>query len=230
MATSKKSLIEQIQRRLNGGNPSVASKVHYKEIEAACMQVVNSLLKPQYFENLALADGLVPEGCVICTYDGIDVEEWKDVSRITLPVIPVALPKNMGLWRIVGISEVDGEFTNEFSDEFNIGGANTGFDEFIPIPNGQFSFIKKQRLISDLLGRVGYEVRGKQVVFTTNLVTAGMPKVSVEMIVMDMSKYSDYELLPINPELEFQVVDTVYKMFAPIPVHPQIVDSTSDTK
>lgn len=106
------------------------------------------------------------------------------------------------------------------------------YDEYIPIPNGQMGMVQKQRLMSDLLGQTGYEVRGKELIFTRDL-TALSPTVTgvdVQLVVMDMSKYSDYELLPINADMEAQVIDTVYKMFAGEAARPQIVDSTSDTK
>lgn len=106
------------------------------------------------------------------------------------------------------------------------------YDEYIPIPNGQMGMVQKQRLMSDLLGQTGYEVRGKELIFTRDL-TALSPTVTgvdVQLVVMDMSKYSDYELLPINADMEAQVIDTVYKMFAGEQTRPQIVDPTSDTK
>lgn len=110
--------------------------------------------------------------------------------------------------------------------------STNAFESFIPVPNGQMGMVLAQRLISDLLGQTGYEVRGKDVIYTKDL-TAQSPaitSVTMELVVMDMSKYGDYELLPINADMEAQVVDTVYKMFAGIPTQPPIVDSASDSK
>jgi hypothetical protein len=106
------------------------------------------------------------------------------------------------------------------------------YEEYIPIPNGQMGMVIRQRLMSDLLGQTGYEIRGKELIFTRDL-TALSPAVNgvdMQLVVLDMSKYSDYELLPINADMEAQVIDTVYKMFAGEPNKPQIVDPTSDTK
>jgi hypothetical protein len=54
--------------------------------------------------------------------------------------------------------------------------------------------------------------------------------VSIQLIVMDFSQYSDYELLPITADQEADIIETVIKMFAPEQVQPGIVDSTSDSK
>jgi hypothetical protein len=203
---------EQILRRLSAGNPSVASKVHPLEVDAAVAQVLNALLRTQYFEVLQL-DSSIPEGCVLANYDNVPVISWNGISKSTLPAIPIALPKNMGVFRI---SKAD--------DPMESG--------FIPIGMGQFSFVATQRLMSDLLGQIGYEVRGKEVWYTKDLPaqTPAITAVNMQLVVLDVTKYSDYELLPLNADLEAQVVDTVYKMFAGEPNKPQIVDPTSDTK
>jgi hypothetical protein len=106
------------------------------------------------------------------------------------------------------------------------------YEEYIPIPSGQMGMVVKQRLMSDLLGQTGYEVRNKEIIFTRDLtaLTPAVTGVDMWLVVMDMSRYSDYELLPITADMEAKVVDTVYKMFAGEPPRPQVVDSTSDTK
>lgn len=99
MATNKKKIVEQVMRRLNSGDPSVASKVHPKEVEEAVMQVINSMLRPQFFDTLNTGE-TIPEGSVLATYENVPVVAWNGVSKSTLPAIPVSLPKNMGVWRI----------------------------------------------------------------------------------------------------------------------------------
>ena len=43
---------------------------------------------------------------------------------------------------------------------------------------------------------------------------------------MDISQYSDYDMLPILPEMEWSVITEVYKMFSTQPLPDKLVDST----
>jgi hypothetical protein len=212
MATNRKKLREQVLRRLKGGDPSVASNVHELEIDQAIMQVINSLIRPQYYETLQ-AGGTEVEGCVLCTYLNVAVTAFNTVAKSVLPAIPVNLPRNMGVHRVYASSDV-------------ITGA------FIPASSGELEYASSQRLLSDLLTPYAYKVRGKDIIYNKDL-TAQSPaitSVTMELVVSDFSKYSDYELLPINADMEFQVVETVVKMFAPIQPQPNNIDSTNDTK
>jgi hypothetical protein len=96
---SKSTLREQVMRRLNAGNPSVASKVHELEVEEAIKQVLNTMLRTQYFETLQVGDN-IPEGCVLAFYEDVPVVSYKGVSRCTLPAIPVTLPRNIGVFSV----------------------------------------------------------------------------------------------------------------------------------
>jgi hypothetical protein len=212
MATNRKKLREQVLRRLKGGDPSVASNVHELEIDQAIMQVINSLIRPQYYETLQ-AGGTEAEGCVLCTYLNVAVTAFNTVSKSVLPAIPANLPRNQGVHRVYASTDV-------------ITGA------FIPASSGELEYAASQRLLSDLLTPYAYKVRGKDIIYNKDL-TAQSPAISsvtMELVVSDFSKYSDYELLPINADMEFQVVETVIKMFAPMQPQPNNIDSTNDTK
>lgn len=212
MPTTTGILVEQVMRRLAGGDPSASLRVHKLEVRKAIEQMVNALLRPQYLNTLAAGEN-IPEGCVLTTYDAVPVESWKGVSKSKLPAIPVALPRNMGVFRISKTDDVMAY-------------------AFIPMAMGQMGQVKSQRLISDLLGQIGYEVRGGEVIYTKDL-PAGSPaatSVRMELVVMDFSKYGDYDIIPLDASMEAEVVDTVYKMFAPVPVVPNVVDPTNDSR
>lgn len=106
---TKKTLAEQVMRRLSAGNPSVASKVHSLEVEEAIKQVLNTMLRTQYFETLQM-DSNVPEGCVLAFYENVPVSSYKGVSKCTLPAIPVTLPRNIGVFSVKphSIDDMDG--------------------------------------------------------------------------------------------------------------------------
>jgi hypothetical protein len=249
MASCKKQMVEQVLRRISSGDRSVGFKVHHLEIEKAIEQQINALLRVQTLQGMNMDDN-IPDGCVIATYDSVPVTVYNGVSKCTLPAMPVQLPKGMGVFHI-GIapvaqqafsSEGDGVVfvtessyqppTDATNGHGNLKVAAQVVTSFIPIPPGQAQMLSSQPMLSDLLGQVGYEVYGKDVIFTRDLIhmSPAIPNVLIRLVVMDVSKYTDYEMLPITADQEAQVIEIVVKMFASEPTQPQIIDSTSDTK
>jgi hypothetical protein len=210
MATIK-TLEQQVLRRLSGGDRPVGSPFHPLEIQEAIKQTINSLLKTEYYNETLPTGETIPDGCILATYDSVTVTAWNGVSKSTLPAVPVKLPRNMGV--------------------FHIGKTTDAFTGFIPMKMGVFSQVSQQRMISDLLDQYGYEVRGKEVVYNKNLITEtpSITAVTMRLIVSDFSKYTDYELLPIDADMEMLVVDAVYNTFAPEPIKPEIASSVSET-
>jgi hypothetical protein len=212
VATNIKRISEQVLRRLNSGDPPVAKKTHEYEVREAIMQCINALLRPQYFTTLQAGE-TVPEGSVLCNYTSVPVTAWNGISKSVLPAIPIALPKNLGVFRI-----------SKSADPL----AN----DFIPIPMGQWANVVTQRLMNDLLGQIGYEIRGKEIYYTKDLtaLSPAVTSVTMQLVVMDISTFTDYELLPINADMGLQVVEQVYQLFAPLPTRPAIIDPTNDSK
>jgi hypothetical protein len=94
---------------------------------------------------------------------------------------------------------------------------------------GQGGLIKSQPLVNDLMGQVGYENFGMDIIFTKDL-NAINPyvKLAMRLAIMDISLYSDYDPLPILPEQEWVVIQEVYKMFSIQPIADKLVDPTVD--
>lgn len=208
MATIK-TMSEQVLRRLAGGDPPAGFHIHAKELEASIRQHINVALKTQYFSETLPTGETIPDGCVLATYSSVAVTQWNGVSKSALPAIPVRLPRNMGV--------------------FHIGATTEPFCSFIPLKMGVFQQVQQQRLISDLLGQVGYEVVGKEVIYTKDLTTQvpAINNVTMRLVVSDISQYTDYELLPIDADMEKAVLDEVFNVFAPVPEQPEIASSVS---
>lgn len=209
---SRLSLREQVLRRLDSGDPPIAQKFHPLEVDEAILQAINTQLKPQFFENMKL-DGSEALGHVIVTYDNVPVVAYKGVSKCTLPFIPVALPKNMGIQRVYNATDIN----------------NTAF---IPATSAQMELIASQKLLSDLMGQTAYKPRGKELIFNKDL-TAQSPaitSVSIELVVMDYTNFTDYELLPLDASMASDVVNMVVAMLIGEQNKPQVIDSTSNTK
>ena len=208
-------LAEQSMKLIEGGNRAVGSSVTFNEVKIACGNVINQLLKTEYFTINAKMAETIPNGTCLGLYEDIDVVSYNGKSKATLPIKPIKLPRNMGIWAIypkydpLGVYELD--------------------KEFIPLQMGQGALINSQPLINNLLGQVGYENFGLDVIFTKDLKTL-FPniKLAMRLAIMDISLYGDWDVLPILPEQEWQVIQEVYKLYSTQVVPDKLVDPTVD--
>jgi hypothetical protein len=199
--TTRWKISEQIIRLLNGGSPSAPSWMRIPELYEAIGQVLNKLVKLDHV-TLNLGDGeRIPSEYCMGTYDNIPVVQYKNQSKCTLPAIPIALPRDIGLFSIHPMSlTVPSNFLNS---------------QFIPIPPGHSVLLAGQPMINTLLGQVGYERRGRDVIFYTDITVTPyqIGQVSICMVVLDMTQYGDYDLLPIPADMEADCVAQVYNLF-----------------
>lgn len=199
---------------IEGGDPAIASSIGFGELRIACGQVINSLLKTTYLEVNGAMGEKIPNGSVLGLYEGITVSSYNGKSKATLPIKPLMLPRNMGVFAIYPKYSANGNYELD--------------KEFIPLQMGQGALLKSQPLINDLMGQVGYEVFGNEVVFTKDL-TSIYPyvRVAMRLAIMDISQYGDYDVLPVPPELEFEIIQQVYKLYISSPTPDKLVDSTA---
>jgi hypothetical protein len=189
MATTKGMLAEQIERIVQGGDPSIAARVHRNEIYKLIEQEANAALKAVRFtENLPEGDHY-PTAALVAEYDNIPVVTYKTVSKATLPALPVSMPKGMGVWHVSSTTDI-----------------NT---PFIPLQSGQFGLIRSIKLLGELSGIIGYEQVGRDLIFTSNLVAQGVDAVYMRLLVTDLSTIGEYDLLPITPDMEKIIRDNI---------------------
>lgn len=212
MSTTIYRLSEECLRLISGGDIPTASNVTLPELKIAIGQAINQLLKTDWFQTKTAFDETIPNGSVLGLYEGLTVEPYNGKSKTSLPIKPLKLPRNMGVYAVyLKTSE------------------NGGYDldkECIPLQMGQGALLKSQVLINDLLGQVGYEVFGNELIFTKDL-TAIYPyvRVAMRLVIMDISQYDDYDALPILPEMEIQVKQMVIAMYSQEPTADRLVDS-----
>lgn len=206
-------LAEQAIKLIEGGTRAAGSSLTFNEIKLACGQVINSLLKTEYFTINSAAREVIPNGTTLGLYENIDVVSYNGKSKATLPIKPIKLPRNMGIYAIYPKYETNGIYDLD--------------KEFIPLQMGQGALVKSQPLINDLMGQVGYENFSMDVIFTKDLKTL-FPniKLAMRLAIMDISLYGDYDPLPILPEQEWQVIQEVYKIYATQVVPDKLVDPT----
>jgi hypothetical protein len=202
--TTKFKIAEQIQR-LIAGNPEIQARIQKNDVKLLVEQVANQLLKTEFF-GVNMADGdTVPPNCMIYTYESVPVTTYKTTkSKCTLPSMPINLPRNMGVYHISKTDAID--------------------EPFIPIPSGLYGIVKPQTLLGELSGLIGYEVFGKEVVFTTNLPGQNVNNVFIRLVGVDLNNVTDYEMLPISSDMESQIVQTVYNILVQTPPADKITN------
>lgn len=208
MATTIFRLAEEIVKVLNGGSIQLASNVSLNEVKIAIGQVANTLLHADYLQVNAKMKEVIPNGTVLGLYESVAVTKYNSVSQATLPIKPLKLPRNMGIW---SVWQTDKPQT-----------------EFIPIQMGQFNLLQSQPLINNLMGQVGYENFGNKLVFTKDLTIPNQTvTVDMRLAIMDISQYGDWDVLPILPDHEWQIKNEVIKLYSQVPIGDRVVDSTT---
>ena len=195
--TTRKKIAEQVQRLL-AGNSTINTRVHINDIKLLIEQLGNQLLKADHFAVNVPEGDTIPNNCMVFSYDAIPVTTYKTTkSKAVLPAIPISLPRNMGVLHISKVDAID--------------------EAFIPIPTSMFGIIKPQALLGDLSGLIGYEVVGRDVIFTKNLPALGVNAVYIRLVGLDLAQLGDYDLLPLSADMEAQLVTQVYNILAQVP-------------
>lgn len=202
-------IAEEILKMLSGGIIQAATNITFNEIKISVGQVANSLLKIEHFSINEKLGEKIPNGSVIGTYDGIvPVSYVTGRSKATLPIKPIKLPRNMGVYSVYLTSNP--------------------YDEFIPLQMGQMNLLRSQPLINDLMGQIGYENFGMDLIFNKDLpLLFNDETISMRLAILDISLYGDFDPLPILPEQEWQIKQEVIKLYSQIGTADMVVDPTS---
>lgn len=205
MPTTKYQIAEQVLLRLNGGQTANASKFHINEIKISVAQVANQLLKLEYLETNMRMREMIPNGAAIATYENILVTQYKNVSKSTLPCYPLKLPRGLGVYQIFSPDDVN--------------------NQFIPAEMGMIGLIQSQPVISTLSGCPIFEVYGMDVIYNTDLTLPPDPVyVTVRLVVLDFTQYTDYDILPLAPEQEWTIIQQVIQLYGGEPIADKLVD------
>lgn len=205
MATTKYKISETVLRRLSGGNIKLATKVTIPEIAIAVEQLANKALKMEYLQTNLPTGNVIPNGASIATYENVLVTQYKNVSQSTLPAMPIKLPRGIGVWQIFRPDDVN--------------------NQFIIIDNTAEFLIIGQPVLSELSGCIAATQYGDKVQYTRDLTTPNVDTfVTIRLIVLDISQYGDWDILPIPPDMEADIVNQAYNMFVAEPVANKLDD------
>jgi hypothetical protein len=198
MATTKTILSEQCQRIyarfLDKDNPS--DVISIPEVMLLVSQAINKILKLEVAESFKAGLVDIPKCSLIQYTASVTADAPNNRSFITLPVIPLTLPLDMGIW--------------------NIAASNAAMTPYIPIP-AQDVLVFQGANLSYLEGQTGYYVQGKKVFFTKDLTLAGNGSISsviINILASDFSQFADNDMLPISPEVESAVITEVLNIIS----------------
>jgi hypothetical protein len=93
---------------------------------------------------------------------------------------------------------------------------------FIPVQRGQIAMLGAEFMLNTLLGQVVYEVAGRTIKFSHDIKLMGKDTIDMDLMVFDMSLYGETDILPLPKDMEQQLIDDIYKSFAPVVSEPAI--------
>lgn len=195
MAT-KNFLANQILLKLGAGYPEVANSVQLFDLYAAIDQKINIMFKMQQFSQTFAVGETIPDGLVLATYSADVVTFGGKKSKCVMPVMPVSLTRNMGVYEVA---------TDEF---FTC--------PMIPMQPGQAALLDGQPMICDLLNQIGYEIYGNAIITTRDVTIDNITTLWMRLVVMSIDQYDEYTSLPIPADYANQIIDEIYKSFVPV--------------
>lgn len=214
---TKGKITDQILRLYTGGNPSDDKEVSRDDINVLVGQVINRLLKTEYMAVNMQAGEMFPPHTLITTYvvNLISNTTSNPYVHAVLPVMPISLPRNMGVWSVTG--------TN-LDTAGDIGDGT----EFIPVQTGQHTLVSSQDALKYLETQVGYWAEGNVINFITDITEPpyNANKVKIKLLVVDPSIQGEYDYLQIPVEMEEAVIKEVLTLIGAL---PKVVDKVSDS-
>jgi hypothetical protein len=194
---TKKIISDQILLRLYGGYRDTNAPVDERDIWRALEELINTVLKSQHFSQTLPSGETIPENLMIGIYENVaTISTTTGKSKAVLPITPISLPRNLGIYQIYDSQHPD--------------------SPFIPLLAGQKALLKTDALLSDLLGQVSYEPKGTTIIFNKDLPLYGISSITMELIVMDISLYGINDILPIPADYTAGIIEQLMTIFSAV--------------
>ena len=203
--STKRIISDQVLYKLAGGVPDTAFPVQEFDIWKALEQKINSYFKLKHFDTTLPSGETIPENTMIATYEDIAVTANENgTSQSTLPVIPISLPKSVGIFLI---------YDPNFPDT-----------PFIPLQRGQKALVKTDEVLGDLMGLIAYEPKNNVIIYNQDITLFDITTVTMELCVFDMSQYGVSDRLPIPADFEERLIQELVMEFSPIVAESGVVN------
>jgi hypothetical protein len=194
--STKRFFSDQVLYKLYGGPPDSAAPVQKYDVWAALGQKVNALFKLHYLDTTLPSGETIPENAMIATYEGNTVVSSGEKSYALLPVYPISLPMNMGIYLV---------YDPNFPDM-----------PFIPMQKNMTALLRTDNLLSDIMGQISYTPGQDRITFNNDLTTLGIDEVTMELCIMDIADYSETQELPIPVDYEERIINELVAQFSPV--------------
>ena len=186
--TTIAKLSEQISRiyvrYIDKENPNTI--VDKRELKLLIVDAIHTILGAKLAAQSAKGFVDIPEA-LIATYENISVANASSVYTCTLPAQPIAATGDMGIYEVFG------------TDELN---------PYIPIPK-QIMKVMQGTDLAVLESKIGYfRSSNDKIRFTAD---PTVTTVTMRLIINDISKYSDTDILPLPADYNLQVIELVLK-------------------
>lgn len=202
MAITKKILAEQAFRIIQGGSVRDDADMDIRELMLAVEQERDKLIKMELFQYLQMGDYNI-NGSFISTYIvPIYTDTVKDLQYSDVPVTPISLPHDMGLYQV-----------SHIQDQHNT---------FVRMHNGALGLYNGLPS-ANLLGRKGYWVEaalnfacddnssGTRIYYNDNV--EHCDKGILLKVVATSGDIKEDEPFPIAPEMESTIVRSVVELY-----------------
>lgn len=195
MAT-RLSIAEQIQlqyKRALGLKDDVKNSVDRRELFPLINQVANELLATVIQGGFKSGGLQIPSG-TLATYGNCEVLSENGRYFVNIPVYPISLPRNIGVYSIVpqtGTPLIDGT-------------------PYIPITQEDWDLLSIADINNSgmLEGQTAFYVEGKKAFFTKQPSSV----VKIKLVISDPSLIGDSDPYPVTPEIESALIERIVNM------------------
>lgn len=187
--TTVKKISEQAQRIYARGlhSDDVSPTIDLREIYLLVEQAVNQVLKIQSYEPAGIKGLNIPK-CSIATYENIAVTDTASYSYAAIPVVPIHLPMDMGVWEVCPQDDI--------------------LNPFIPLVGAEAAVMYGTNA-SYLEQQDGYRVEGMKVIFKSVIADS---EVIMKLLVNDVATLGTAAVLPLTADQELTVLQMVLEM------------------
>lgn len=177
MIVSRGKLKEQIQLLYSQfiGKDKFDDNIDKRLVDVNVDQAIAKYIRLQTVENFKAGTKEIP------SVNMLEYTLSVSNNQVTLPIFPISLPLDMGVWSV----SQDGE-------------------DFIPVSNVTKS-VMKGTATENLEGQIGYHVVGDKIKFLKPVTGS----VIVTLLTVDFDLFEDSDLLPLSPELQLDIINEV---------------------
>ncbi|RLD00730.1 MAG: hypothetical protein DRI46_06620 [Chloroflexi bacterium] len=184
--TTLDQISEQIQRIYVSSvdSENVSPMIDRREIYPLVIQLVNTELGAAHLKSRRLGEISIP-ACIMATYSNLPVVTADAIKYVELPVHPIRLSRDMGIWDVTPVNSSWGA-------------------GYISVPSGMIKLLGGLEE-SFLEGTVGYVYEGGKIRFVEFGATVA-DNVDVQLLVADYSEMLPTTILPLYADLEVLII------------------------